>query len=136
MALMLESLYDALKTAGASEEQARAAARDVAGYDSPLIRIERDVARLKWMVGAVIALQIGTFWTQWQNLNPLTAIETRVANLERGSCAGRGSTGPGREPAHRNRGQLRNAALRALTVRGRLRLTASGTVTTAPGPEE
>jgi hypothetical protein len=36
------------------------------------------------MVGAVIALQIGMFWTQWQNLSRLTAIETRVANLEGG----------------------------------------------------
>jgi hypothetical protein len=34
MALILDSLYDALKAAGAPEEQARAAVRDVAGYDN------------------------------------------------------------------------------------------------------
>jgi hypothetical protein len=82
MALILDSLYDALKAAGAPEEQARAAARDVAGYDNRLNRIERDLALLKWMVGFAIAILLGLFWMQWQTLDRLTALEVRVANLE------------------------------------------------------
>jgi hypothetical protein len=47
MALILDSLYDALKAAGAPEEQARATARDVAGYDNRLNRVERDLGIVK-----------------------------------------------------------------------------------------
>jgi hypothetical protein len=84
MALILDSLYDALKAAGAPEEQARAATRDVAGYDNRLNRIERDMALLKWMVGFVIALMLGLFWMQWQTLDQLAALQARVLNLETG----------------------------------------------------
>jgi hypothetical protein len=84
MAPILDSLYDALKAAGAPEEQARAAARDVAGYDNRLNRIERDMALLKWMVGFAIAILLGLFWMQWQSLDRLAALEARVANLETG----------------------------------------------------
>jgi hypothetical protein len=85
MALILDSLYDALKAAGASEEQARAAARDVAGYDNRLNRIERDANLLKWMVGVVIAVQLGTFWMQWQVVDRLAGIEARLTAIESGS---------------------------------------------------
>jgi hypothetical protein len=84
MALLLDSLYDALKAAGAPEEQARAAARDVAGYDNRLNRIERDMALLKWMVGFAIAILLGLFWMQWQSLDRLAALDARVASLETG----------------------------------------------------
>src|SRR5918996_2370214 len=82
MALILNSLYDALKAAGASEERSRAAARDVAGYDNRLNRIERDVNLLKWMVGVVIAMQLGTFWMQWQVVDRLAGIEARLTAIE------------------------------------------------------
>ena len=84
MALILDSLYDALKAAGAPEEQARAAARDVAGYDDRSSRIERDLTLLKWMVGGAIALQLGLFWMQWQTLDRLAALEAPAASLETG----------------------------------------------------
>jgi hypothetical protein len=84
MALLLDSLCDALKAAGAPEEQARAAARDVAGYDNRLNRIERDMALLKWMVGFAIAILLGLFWMQWQSLDLLAALDARVASLETG----------------------------------------------------
>jgi hypothetical protein len=81
MALILDSLYDALKSAGASEEQARTAARDVAAYDNRLNRIERDLTLLKWMVGAVIAAQLGTFWMQWQVVDRLAGIDARITAI-------------------------------------------------------
>ncbi len=84
MALILDFLYDALKVAGAPGEQARAAARDVAGWDNRLNRIERDMALLTWMVGFAIAILLGLFWMQWQTLDRLAALEVRVANLETG----------------------------------------------------
>jgi hypothetical protein len=87
MALLLDSLYDALKAAGAPEEQARAAARDVAGYDNRLNRVERDLGILKWMVGVVIAMQLGTFWMQWQVVDRLASIEARLTTLEAASQA-------------------------------------------------
>ena len=81
MALILDSLYDALKSAGASEEQARTAAPDVAAYDNRLNRIERDLTLLKWMVGAVIAVQLGTFWMQWQVVERLAGIDARITAI-------------------------------------------------------
>jgi hypothetical protein len=82
MALILDSLYDALKAAGASEEEARAAARDVAGCDNRANRLERDANLLKWMVGVVIAVQLGTFWMQWQVVDRLSGIEARLSAIE------------------------------------------------------
>ena len=75
MARMIAEVYDALKSAGADEDKARAAATAVAGqleFDGRLDRIdtrldriearvgklETDVAVLKWMIGANIALTI------------------------------------------------------------------------------
>jgi hypothetical protein len=84
MALILDSLYDALKAAGAPEEQARAAARDVAGYDNRLNRIERDAALLKWMVGVAIGILLGLFWMQWHGLDRLAALDARVTSVETG----------------------------------------------------
>ena len=78
MALILDSLYDALKAAGAPEEQAR----DVAGYDNRLNRIERDMALLKWMVGFAITILLGLFWMQWQSLDRLAALDVPGATLE------------------------------------------------------
>jgi hypothetical protein len=91
MALLLDSLYDALKAAGAPEEQARAAARDVSGYDNRLNRVERDLSILKWMVGVVIAMQLGMFWMQWQVVDRLAGIEARLIVLESGSQASKAS---------------------------------------------
>jgi hypothetical protein len=99
MALILDSLYDALKQAGAPEEQARAAARDVAGYDNRLNRIGRDISLLKRMVGVVIAVQLGTFWMQWQTVDRLAAIEARVAAVEPSSQPSNAALKvPGSEP--------------------------------------
>jgi hypothetical protein len=95
MALMLDSLYDALKAAGASEEQARAAARDVAGYDHRTNRLERDANLLKWMVGVVIAVQLGTFWMQWQVVERLSGVEARLTAVEARLAA----IEPGSEPS-------------------------------------
>lgn len=55
MAVMLSKTYDALVAAGAPEEKARAAAEELAGYESRFAKIETDLAVLKWMVGVVIA---------------------------------------------------------------------------------
>ena len=55
MAVMLSKTYDALIAAGAPEEKARAAAEELAGYESRFAKIETDLAVLKWMVGVVIA---------------------------------------------------------------------------------
>jgi hypothetical protein len=75
MARMIAEVYDALKSAGADEDKARAAATAVAGQlefdgrldriDTRLDRIEARVAKvgtdmavLKWMIGANIASTI------------------------------------------------------------------------------
>jgi hypothetical protein len=68
MAPRSAEVYDALKSAGADEVKARAAVTAVAGqleFDARLDRIEArvtkletEVAVLKWMIGANIALTI------------------------------------------------------------------------------
>jgi hypothetical protein len=73
MARMIAEVYDALKSAGADEDKARAAAtavaesdRDIAdlrlemsGVRSEMAEIRGDVRLLKWMVGFTMALVLG-----------------------------------------------------------------------------
>jgi hypothetical protein len=56
---MISELYDALKSAGAPEDQARKAAEVVAGYDNRFSRIEGDLTLLKWMIGFNLAVSVG-----------------------------------------------------------------------------
>jgi hypothetical protein len=55
MAVMRSKTYDALVAAGAPEDKARAAAEELAGYESRFAKIETDLAILKWMVGVNLA---------------------------------------------------------------------------------
>ena len=55
MAVMLSRTYDALIAAGSPEDKARAAAEELAGYESRFVKIEPDLAVLKWMLGFVMA---------------------------------------------------------------------------------
>jgi len=55
MAVMLSKTYDAFIAAGAPEEKARAAAEELAAYDARFVKIETDLAVLKWMVGVNLA---------------------------------------------------------------------------------
>ncbi len=59
MATMISELYDALKSAGAPEDQARKTAEVVAGYENRFSRIEGDLTQLKWMVGFNLAISVG-----------------------------------------------------------------------------
>jgi hypothetical protein len=58
MAVMLSKTYDALVAAGAPEDKARAAAEELAGYESRFAKIETDLAVLKWMVGVNLAASL------------------------------------------------------------------------------
>ena len=55
MTVMLSRTYEALVAAGAPEEKARAAAEELAAYESRFAKIETDLAVLKWMVGVNLA---------------------------------------------------------------------------------
>ena len=67
MAIMLSKTYEALKAAGAPDDEAREAAEEIAAYDNRLANIEADVRPLKWMMGLVLAgvlsLVIKAFFT-------------------------------------------------------------------------
>lgn len=56
MSTMIAELYDALRAAGAPEDQARKAAEVMAGYENRFGKIEADLNLIKWMVGFNIAL--------------------------------------------------------------------------------
>lgn len=63
MALMMSSLYDALRSANVDEDRARRAAEEVANYDSAINNLDRKVTvldgrvnMLQWMVGFNLAL--------------------------------------------------------------------------------
>lgn len=62
MAMMLGALYQALLDAHVSEESARRAAEEVAGYDSRLAAIDTKLAVLQALVGVNIALTSGVLW--------------------------------------------------------------------------
>ena len=59
MSMMVIELYDALKAAGAPDDQARAAARAMSeeslATKADIARLERDLLVLKWMTGAIVA---------------------------------------------------------------------------------
>ena len=55
MAVMLSKTYDALVAAGAPEDKARAAAEELAGYESRFVKIETVLAVIKRMLGVVVA---------------------------------------------------------------------------------
>jgi len=55
---MLSKTYDALIAAGAPDDKARAAAEELAGYESRFVKIETDLAVLKWMVGVNLAASL------------------------------------------------------------------------------
>jgi hypothetical protein len=56
----------------------------VAAYDNRTSRLERDANLLKWMVGVVIAIQLGIFWMQGQAVDRLSGIEARLSAIEPG----------------------------------------------------
>ncbi len=86
MALMLGQLYDALRAGNVPDDKARAAAEEVANYEGELTklrlemgerfreagermgRVESDLRLLKWMVGFLTAVQLGTLALVWQVL--------------------------------------------------------------------
>jgi hypothetical protein len=63
MAMMLGALYKALMEP--TEPNARAAAEEVAGYDSRLAKIEADLLLLKWMVATTIGLLLLVLGKVW-----------------------------------------------------------------------
>jgi hypothetical protein len=67
---MIAEVYDALRSAGADEEKARAAATAVAEADRGTGDLKMELADMrsdvKCMVGVVIALVPGVFLLQWQ----------------------------------------------------------------------
>ena len=87
---MLAEVYDAFKSAGVPEDQARAAATAVAGQpdfearldrletrldrlDQRVGKLETDVGILRWMVGFTLAFQVATLFFLWQILLRLPA---------------------------------------------------------------
>lgn len=58
MAIMLSKTYDALKAAGAPDDQAREAAEEIAGYENRLSGIEAELKLVKWMIGFNLALSV------------------------------------------------------------------------------
>jgi hypothetical protein len=65
MPVTLSKTYDALISAGAPEEKARAAAEELAAYENRFAGIETDLAvlktdmtALKWMVGVNLAATV------------------------------------------------------------------------------
>jgi len=62
MALQLGALREALIDAGASEEKAKAAAEELAGYDNRLAAIDTRLSVLTWMVGTNLIVTLGVLW--------------------------------------------------------------------------
>lgn len=62
MAIMLGALYRALVEGHISEDTARAAAEEVAGYERALADLRTDVKVVQAMLGMVLLLLIGLFW--------------------------------------------------------------------------
>ena len=66
MAVMMGSLYDALRSANAPDEKALKAAEEVADFKGDIASLKGEISVLKWMVGANITLTVlvlgGLLW--------------------------------------------------------------------------
>jgi hypothetical protein len=62
--MMMGNLYDALTAAGASREKAQAAAEEIANHDNAIAELKSDMRLIKWMVGALLALNVAMFVNQ------------------------------------------------------------------------
>ena len=60
MAVMMGSLYTALREAHVDEANARAAAEEVANFQTQIGEIKGELGLLRGMVGTVVALQVMT----------------------------------------------------------------------------
>ena len=61
MALLLGKLYRALRSAEVSDDQAQAAAEEVAQFENRVAKVEGDLLSLRWMVATNIALTAGLY---------------------------------------------------------------------------
>lgn len=80
MALMLSRLHDALLAAGASPEQAREAAEEVAAYERDLGSIKGELRLLRWMTATLIVLTAAVFWQLFALDGRVDAIGERLAH--------------------------------------------------------
>ena len=60
MAMMLSKTYDAFKAAGVSDDKAREAAEEIAGFETRLVRLEVMVALI---LAGVVSLVVKAFLT-------------------------------------------------------------------------
>ena len=58
MTTMIAEVYDALKSAGAEDDKARAAATAIADYQRDIADLRGDVRLIKWMVGFNLAFSL------------------------------------------------------------------------------
>lgn len=81
--VMLSSVYDALREAGASDAKARQAAEDVASYDSTIAGLRTEIRVAQAVGGVIIVLMAAGLW-QLVGLNGVVArLDERTTNLER-----------------------------------------------------
>ena len=59
MALMMGSLYDALRSANVDDEKARKAAEEVADFQKQIADVRADLGTMKWMLGFLLAANAG-----------------------------------------------------------------------------
>jgi phage shock protein A len=59
MALRLGALHDAFAATGIDPALAQKAAEEVANYEQQMATLRSDMAVIKWMLGTVIALNLG-----------------------------------------------------------------------------
>jgi hypothetical protein len=62
MTTMIAEVYDALLSAGADDEKARAAAKAIAEYNRDISESRSNLALLKWMVGFDLAFTMAILW--------------------------------------------------------------------------
>jgi len=66
MSTMIFEVFDAFRTAGVPEEKARKAAEalsnETTATKADVVRIERELAILKWMVGFNLAVTMAVLW--------------------------------------------------------------------------
>ena len=63
MAMRAGAVYDALRAANVPDDQARAAAEEIAMVNKDQVDLRGEFGIMKWMLGTIVALQLGTLGT-------------------------------------------------------------------------
>jgi hypothetical protein len=80
--VVLSSVYDALREAGASDAKARQAAEDVASYDATISGLRTEVRVVQALGGVIVVLMAAILWQLVTLSSSMARLDERMAGFD------------------------------------------------------